>query len=258
MAFRIQLRRDTSTKWSINNPTLLSGEMGYETDTSYLKVGDGTTDWNNLTYWTGGSAGSVSVKRDNVLTVSPVNYLNFSTDFSVTDAGSGQANVGISNNYSGTFSIFGDNNTGITGATGAYFRGFSVSASNKYATVSNSSYPYYSVTVNLSGGSISSIASSFGPDGYPLTGGTWNYSLSRNGNNLTVTHNTGNKPMALCTRGTNASNVFVKSPVGTSTSSFTLATDTSDNSFTVYGINSANTGADNSSSVEVTWIFGIN
>lgn len=46
---RIQIRRDTSTNWSNSNPTLSSGEFGYETDTKQLKIGDGSTAWNNLT-----------------------------------------------------------------------------------------------------------------------------------------------------------------------------------------------------------------
>ena len=32
MAFRIQIRRDTSVKWAVNNPVLLSAELGYETE----------------------------------------------------------------------------------------------------------------------------------------------------------------------------------------------------------------------------------
>lgn len=54
MAFRVQIRRDPSGKWIVNNPILLSGELGYETDTTFLKIGDGATTWNNLPYWNGG------------------------------------------------------------------------------------------------------------------------------------------------------------------------------------------------------------
>lgn len=49
MAYRILLRRDTSTNWSENNPVLASGEPGYETDTGKLKIGDGSTAWDSLT-----------------------------------------------------------------------------------------------------------------------------------------------------------------------------------------------------------------
>lgn len=55
MAFRIQIRRDTSAKWEVNNTVLLEGEIGYTTDTKYMKIGDGDTTWNNLDYWNGPS-----------------------------------------------------------------------------------------------------------------------------------------------------------------------------------------------------------
>ena len=50
MAYRIVLRRDTSTNWTTNNPVLLLGEPGYETDTNSVKIGDGELKWNDLPY----------------------------------------------------------------------------------------------------------------------------------------------------------------------------------------------------------------
>lgn len=50
MADRIQIRRDTAANWTATNPVLAIGEMGYETDTKKIKVGDGATAWNSLTY----------------------------------------------------------------------------------------------------------------------------------------------------------------------------------------------------------------
>lgn len=46
----IQLRRDTAANWTSNNPTLLAGEVGLETDTRKGKIGDGTTAWASLPY----------------------------------------------------------------------------------------------------------------------------------------------------------------------------------------------------------------
>lgn len=46
---QLQFRRDSSTNWNINNPTLASGEMGIETDTSLFKIGTGTF-WNSTPY----------------------------------------------------------------------------------------------------------------------------------------------------------------------------------------------------------------
>jgi len=47
MATRIQLRRDTAQNWSLNNPILLSGEVGIETDTLKIKIGNGSR-WNSI------------------------------------------------------------------------------------------------------------------------------------------------------------------------------------------------------------------
>ena len=43
-------RRDTAANWTAANPTLLAGELGYESNTGKWKVGDGTTVWNSLGY----------------------------------------------------------------------------------------------------------------------------------------------------------------------------------------------------------------
>lgn len=64
---RIQLRRDTSTNWSTNNPTPLAGEPCFETDTGKLKIGDGSTAYNNLAYQGGGSAYELPVASSTTL-----------------------------------------------------------------------------------------------------------------------------------------------------------------------------------------------
>jgi hypothetical protein len=47
---RIQVRRGTSTEWSSVNPILAAGEMGLESDTNYVKFGNGTDNWLDLPY----------------------------------------------------------------------------------------------------------------------------------------------------------------------------------------------------------------
>lgn len=47
----LRFRRNTSAGWAGSNPTLGSGEPGYEKDTGRLKVGDGLTRWNDLDYF---------------------------------------------------------------------------------------------------------------------------------------------------------------------------------------------------------------
>tara|TARA_Y100000287_G_scaffold85379_1_gene67803 strand:+ start:297 stop:3224 length:2928 start_codon:yes stop_codon:yes gene_type:complete len=51
MVARIQIRRDTAGDWTAANPTLSAGEMGWESDTSKAKIGDGSTAWNSLGYF---------------------------------------------------------------------------------------------------------------------------------------------------------------------------------------------------------------
>ena len=46
-------RRDTAANWTAENPTLLAGEIGLESDTGYWKVGNGSTAWTSLAYVTG-------------------------------------------------------------------------------------------------------------------------------------------------------------------------------------------------------------
>lgn len=45
-------RVDTSSGWQNKNPILEKGELGIESDTNYIKVGDGNSTWNSLIYIT--------------------------------------------------------------------------------------------------------------------------------------------------------------------------------------------------------------
>lgn len=63
MADMIQIRRDTAANWTSANPILAQGELGAETDTSKIKIGDGTTAWASLSYLidTGGYLTSAAI-----------------------------------------------------------------------------------------------------------------------------------------------------------------------------------------------------
>ena len=52
MPVQIQFRRDTAAAWTAANPTLAAGELGLETDTSFYKIGNGSTAWTSLAYGT--------------------------------------------------------------------------------------------------------------------------------------------------------------------------------------------------------------
>jgi len=83
MSSIIQIKRGTAAAWTSANPTLNSGEMGFESDTKKMKVGDGTTAWTSLAYTAtdgdisgvtastglqgGGTTGTVSLSIDSTV-----------------------------------------------------------------------------------------------------------------------------------------------------------------------------------------------
>ena len=46
----IQVKRGTASSWTSANTVLAAGEIGFETDTKKMKVGDGSTAWTSLGY----------------------------------------------------------------------------------------------------------------------------------------------------------------------------------------------------------------
>jgi hypothetical protein len=69
---KIQMRQGTATEWTTANPILANGENGYETDTKKFKIGDGTSTWSALDYFTSSSNtltqfGSTTTTRTNLV-----------------------------------------------------------------------------------------------------------------------------------------------------------------------------------------------
>jgi hypothetical protein len=83
MASTIKLRRGTASEWTSADPTLSVGEFGYETDTSKLKIGDGSTAWTSLDYFIDSTATTA---------------LNDLTDVTASGATTGQILVAQSDN----------------------------------------------------------------------------------------------------------------------------------------------------------------
>lgn len=69
---RIQMRRDTAANWAANNPTPFAGEPCFETDTGKLKIGDGSTAYNDLAYQGGGGSGGGAEIDDTTTSTSKV------------------------------------------------------------------------------------------------------------------------------------------------------------------------------------------
>ena len=51
-----RLKRGTEARWAELNPILEPGEPGFVYDKNRLKIGDGVTPWNDLSYIDGKSA----------------------------------------------------------------------------------------------------------------------------------------------------------------------------------------------------------
>lgn len=51
MAYKIKVRRSSSSAWTAANPVLSDGEIGFESNTGKFKIGDGTTVWASLYYF---------------------------------------------------------------------------------------------------------------------------------------------------------------------------------------------------------------
>ena len=89
MANKIQFRRDTAANWTSVNPTISQGELGYETDTTKYKIGDGTTAWTSLAYNTSYSDADVDTHL-NTSTATTGEVLSWSgTDYDWIAAGGG-------------------------------------------------------------------------------------------------------------------------------------------------------------------------
>lgn len=100
MAERIQLRRGTAANWTTANPVLASGEIGVETDTGKLKVGDGSSAWASRPYVT--AAGSMTAAE--ILTaIKTVDGAGSGLDADLLDGQSSAAFATAAHNHTGTY-----------------------------------------------------------------------------------------------------------------------------------------------------------
>jgi hypothetical protein len=87
----ICIRRDTAANWTSNNPTMLVGEIGYETDTGAHKIGDGSA-WNSTRYATDEKITGTASNGFNRVSNATVNSISVGTDSNAgTIAGGGNS-----------------------------------------------------------------------------------------------------------------------------------------------------------------------
>ena len=77
---RIQLRNDLAATWTTKNPVLKKGEIGIEIDTRKMKVGDGTTVWNALSYMGADANDILAVINENRDTCTQIELTQDQTD----------------------------------------------------------------------------------------------------------------------------------------------------------------------------------
>ena len=77
---KIQLRNDLAATWNSRNPVLKKGEIGIEIDTRKMKVGDGTTTWNALSYMGSDANDILAVINENRDTCTQIELTQGQTD----------------------------------------------------------------------------------------------------------------------------------------------------------------------------------
>ena len=99
---QMQQRKDTAANWASANPTLLSGELGYETDTGKWKVGTGSAAWSSLAYtnWSQISypIATADIADDAVTGAKLANNIDIAGTLDVTSAATFDNNVVVQGN----------------------------------------------------------------------------------------------------------------------------------------------------------------
>jgi hypothetical protein len=109
MAIKLQIRRDTLNNWTANQTVvLLEGEIGYVTNTRNMKIGDGTTQWQNLKYQAPFYTGTNSTLATTTLSVDQTNnYVGIGTSSPLGPLHVNRSSVGTNITF-GVSSVIGE------------------------------------------------------------------------------------------------------------------------------------------------------
>ena len=139
---QIQIRRGTAAQWTSANPTLASGEFGYETDTGKFKIGDGSTAWASLGYKGAGTVTSITAGTGlsgGAITTSGTIAIDTATTVDVSTAQT-------LTNKTLTSPVI---NLSLNAQTGTTYT-FVLSDNGKLVTASNASAQTYTIPLNSS------------------------------------------------------------------------------------------------------------
>jgi hypothetical protein len=149
-------RYDTAANWTAQNPTLLAGEIGIESDTKKWKVGTGATAWTSLVYAIGGTYPIVNA---DIAAAAAIAYSKLATLTSGNIVLGSAANVATSTAVTGDVTI---SNTGVTAIAAGVIVNADINASaaivdTKLATIATAGKVSNSATTAASANTASAI-----------------------------------------------------------------------------------------------------
>ena len=149
-------RYDTAANWTAQNPTLLAGEIGIESDTKKWKVGTGSTAWTSLVYAIGGTYPIVNA---DIAAGAAIAYSKLASLTSGNIVLGSAANVATSTAVTGDVTI---SNTGVTAIAAGVIVNADINASaaivdTKLATIATAGKVSNSATTAASANTASAI-----------------------------------------------------------------------------------------------------
>ncbi len=89
----MKVKRATAARWTSQNPVLAAGEIGYETDTRKMKLGDGTSSWTQLSYLQADGGGTGAAGQAATIRIGTVTTLRYNQNATVVNSGTSSAAV---------------------------------------------------------------------------------------------------------------------------------------------------------------------
>jgi hypothetical protein len=163
MATKIQFRRGTELEWTTADPVLSIGEVGFETDSARFKIGDGSSNWSELSYFFSDdfiatSASAYALSQANSYTDAEISALIDTAPGALDTLNELAAALGDDSNFSTTITNSLAEKLSIISASSTYLT--QSSASTIYATKESPALTGTATAVNLT---TSGTLSSNGP-----------------------------------------------------------------------------------------------
>jgi hypothetical protein len=128
-------RYDTAANWTAQNPTLLAGEIGIESDTKKWKVGTGATAWTSLVYAIGGTYPIVNADIAAAAAIVDTKLATIATGGKVSGTAITSGNISTSGSFTSTSTVTGTNL--IPTGSGVPTNGIYLPAANSVAVATN-------------------------------------------------------------------------------------------------------------------------